>query len=239
MTSVPCSAAPRRTQGARIEMLARMRQFFVHWLPVLAWLPIACLSMPAAATVSSTLVADTYNVIDGGRTYAVLDVYVTGTSLGDVMGGSVTGLAGGANTHAVIFATSGATGTGLTRDSAGRLTAGTITGDLFVQSGGSNWLPTNTDGKGWDSFIAAGNRGQGTMAKVTNRASVLKDQGLAANMSAASGFSQMTVANSSYIDNGTSSGWFSAFGGNPYTTGGVAENPFARVSLYNADWNAT
>jgi fibronectin type 3 domain-containing protein len=195
--------------------------------------------MPAAATVSSTLVADTYNVIDGGRTYAVLDVYVTGTSLGDVMGGSVTGLAGGANPHAVIFATSGATGADLTRDSAGRLTAGTITGDLFVQSGGSGWLPTNTDGKGWDSFIAVGNRGQGTMAKVTNRASVLKDQGLAANMSAASGFSQMTVANSNYIDNGLSSGWFSGLGGNPYTTATTSENPFARVSLYNADWDAT
>jgi fibronectin type 3 domain-containing protein len=58
-------------------------------------------------------------------------------------------------------------------------------------------------------------------------------------MSAASGFSQMTVANSNFIDNGTSSGWFSAFGGNPYTTATTVENPFARVSLYNADWNAT
>ena len=46
-------------------------------------------------------------------------------------------------------------------------------------------------------------------------------------------FSQMSVAGSSFIDSGTTSGWYSAFGGNGYSTAGASENPFARVNLYN------
>ena len=233
----PCTLAlngnPHTTQSSRPHAPAR------GWLRGMLSALTACVAFlgaanRATATVSSTLVADTYNVVDGDRTYAVLDVYVTGTHLGDAMGASVLGV----GTHSVIFATSGATGSGLVRDSAGKLTAGTITGDLFVQSGGSGWLPTNSDGKSWDSFIAVGNRGQAAAASVTNRASTVKNQGLAANMTAAAGFTQMNVANSNFINNGTTSGWFSAFGGNPYTTAGASENPFARVSLYNADWNS-
>jgi hypothetical protein len=68
---------------------------------------------------------------------------------------------------------------------------------------------------------------------VTNRASTVKDQGQAANMTAASGFSQMSVAGSNFIDSGTTSGWFSAFGGNGYSSAGASENPFARLNLYN------
>ena len=184
----------------------------------------------AFATVSSTLVADTYIVKDGSgasaKFYSVLDIYVKGNNVGDLMGGSVLGV----GTHAVVFATSSATG--VTRDANGLVTAGAVTGDIFVQSGGSGWLPTNNDGKSWDSFIAVGNRGQGTNAKVTNRAATVKDQGQAANMTAASGFSQMSVANSSFIDSGTTGGWYSAFGGNGYSTAGASENPFARLDLY-------
>jgi len=183
----------------------------------------------AFATVSTTLVADTYLVTGGGKTYSVLDIYVKGNNVGDLMGGSVLG----AGTHGVVFATSQATG--VTRDASGKVTAGAVTGDIFVQGDGSGWLPTNNSGSAWDSFIAVGNRGQGTAAKVTNRAGTVKDQGLAANMTAASGFSQMLVAGSSFIDSGTTSGWYSAFGGNGYSTAGASENPFARVNAYNVD----
>ena len=185
----------------------------------------------AFATVSSTLVADTYIVKQGSgataRFYSVLDIYVKGNNAGDAMGASVLG----AGTHGVVFATSQATG--VTRDASGKVTAGAVTGDIFVQSDGSGWLPTNNSGSAWDSFIAVGNRGQGTAARVTNRASTVKDQGQAANMTAASGFSQMSVAGSNFIDSGTTSGWFSAFGGNGYITAGASENPFARLNLYN------
>ena len=185
----------------------------------------------AFATVGSTLMADAYIVKEGSgagaKFYSVLDIYVKGNNAGDLMGGSVLG----AGTHGVVFATSQATG--VTRDAAGKVTAGAVTGDIFVQSDGSGWLPTNTSGSAWDSFIAVGNRGQGPNAKVTNRAGTVKDQGLAANMTGGSGFSQMSVANSSFIDSGTTSGWYSAFGGNGYSTAGASENPFARVNLYN------
>jgi hypothetical protein len=181
--------------------------------------------------VSSTLVADTYIVKQGSgataKFYSVLDIYVKGNNVGDAMGASVLG----AGTHGVVFATSQATG--VTRDASGKVTAGAVTGDIFVQSDGSGWLPTNNSGSAWDSFIAVGNRGQGTAARVTNRASTVKDQGQAANMTAASGFSQMSVAGSNFIDSGTTSGWFSAFGGNGYSTAGASENPFARLNLYN------
>lgn len=185
----------------------------------------------AFATVSTTLVADTYIVKEGSgaaaKFYSVLDIYAKGTNAGDLIGGSVLG----AGTHGVVFATSQATG--VTRDASGKVTAGAVTGDIFVQGDGSGWLPTNNSGSAWDSFIAVGNRGQGYAAKVTNRASTLKDQGLAANMTAGSGFSQMSVAGSSFIDSGTTGGWYSAFGGNGYSTAGASENPFARLNLYN------
>ena len=185
----------------------------------------------AFATVSSTLVADTYIVKEGSgasaKFYSVLDIYAKGNNAGDLIGGSVLG----AGTHGVVFATSQATG--VTRDASGKVTAGAVTGDIFVQGDGSGWLPTNNSGSSWDSFIAVGNRGQGNAAKVTNRASTLKDQGAAANMTAASSFSQMSVAGSNFIDSGTTSGWYSAFGGNGYSTAGASENPFARVNLYN------
>jgi hypothetical protein len=189
------------------------------------------LASSAFATVSSTLVADTYIVKQGSgataKFYSVLDIYVKGNAVGDAMGASVLGV----GTHGVVFATSQATG--VTRDASGKVTAGAVTGDIFVQSDGSGWLPTNNSGSAWDSFIAVGNRGQGTAAKVTNRAATVKDQGLAANMTAASGFSQMLVAGSNFIDSGTTGGWYSAFGGNGYSTAGASENPFARVNLYN------
>ena len=187
----------------------------------------------AFATVSSTLVADTYIVKEGSgasaKFYSVLDIYAKGTNAGDLIGGSVLG----AGTHGVVFATSQATG--VTRDASGKVTAGAVTGDIFVQGDGSGWLPTNNSGSAWDSFIAVGNRGQGYAAKVTNRASTLKDQGLAANMTAGSGFSQMSVAGSSFIDSGTTGGWYSAFGGNGYGTATTSENPWARLNLYNPE----
>jgi len=175
----------------------------------------------AFATVEAKLYADTYIVTDGGRTYSVLDIYVKGNHLGDTIGASVLGL----STHAVVFKTS----------------LGTGTRDIFVHGGsaGNGWLPTDSAAKSWDSFIAAGNRSQGSNARITNRAGSLIDHGVTGNWTGASNFSQMSVAGSNFIDEGTASGWYSSKGGNAYSSAGAAENPFARVSLYNSDWNST
>ena len=176
------------------------------------------------ATVEPKLYADTYIVKDGAgasaRFYSVLDIYAKGSHLGDTIGCTVAGL----GSFPVIFKTSQAT-------------AGA---DIFAQGGsaGNGWMPTDNAAKSWDSFIAVGNRSQGTNAKVTNRAGTVIDQGVAGNWLTV-GFSQMGVAGSNYIDEGTTSGWYSAKGGNPYSTAAAAENPFARVSLYNSNWNAT
>jgi len=176
----------------------------------------------AQGTVSTTLVADAYLVTDGAKTYSVLDIYAKGNNAGDLMGSVL-----GAGTHGVVFATSQATG--VTRDASGKVTAGAVTGDIFVQSGGSSWAPTNNDGTGWDSFVALGNRGQGKDAKVTIRAGIQKS----VDIIPASGFTQYNVVGSNFIDSGTTSGWISSLGGNGYSTAGASENPFARVNLYN------
>jgi hypothetical protein len=189
----------------------------------------------AFATVSSTLVADRYTIVEGGRTYSILDIYVKGNHVGDVMS-SVTGLNGTAG-HEVIFATSKATG--VTRDAAtGKVNGGSVTGDIFVQAGGSSWNPTYGGAEAWDSFIASGNRKQN--AKVTNRGGALIDFKQSTwGTSTTFGGGQMNTANSSFIESGGGSGWLNTLGANPYSTAGAAENPFARVSLYNSTWNGT
>jgi hypothetical protein len=192
-----------------------------HYLVAASAIGIAA---SAFATVETKLYADTYIVKDGSgasaRFYSVLDIYAKGNHLGDAIGATVLGL----SSHAVIFKTSQAT-TGA---------------DIFVHGGsaGNGWLPTDSAAKSWDSFVAAGNRSQGANAKVTNRAGTLIDQGVAGNWTGASSFTQMGVAGSNYIDEGTASGWYSSKGGNAYSSAGASENPFARVSLYNSNWNS-
>ncbi|MBU6317247.1 MAG: hypothetical protein KGR47_12110, partial [Acidobacteria bacterium] len=178
----------------------------------------------AEATVEPQLYADTYVVVDGvgasARIYSVLDVYVKGNNNGDSMACAVLGL----SSHSVIFKTS-------------KATAGA---DIFVHGGsaGNGWLPTDSYAKSWDSFVTAGNRAQGSKARVTNRAGVIKDHGVPSSWSAGSGFlHEIQVADSSFINEGPSSGWYSNLGSNCSQSAGAAENPWARVSLYNSSWN--
>ena len=193
----------------------------------------------AFATVSSTLVADRYIVKEGSgasaRFYSVLDVYVKGNHVGDIFS-SVTGL-NGASGHDVIFATSRAQG--VTRDATtGKVTGGAITSDIFKQAGNSSWNPTYGGTEAWDSFIAGGNRKQN--ARVTNRAGSLVDLNAASwATSTTFGGGQMNTANSNFIENGGGSGWLNSKGSNPYNTAAAAENPFARLSLYNSTWDST
>ena len=213
-------------------------------LSTLSAVSAVALASNVFATVSSTLVADTYIVKDGSgasaKFYSVLDIYVKGSHVGDVVAG-VSGL-NGTSGHSVVFATSSATGTGLTRDGSGKITAGTITSDIFVQAGSSSWNPNYTgSGSQWDSFIAGGNRKQN--ATVTNRAGTLVNMAGGSWMTSTTfGGGQMNTANSNFIENGGGSGWLNSVGSNPYLAGTAAltsENPFARVSLYNATWNST
>jgi hypothetical protein len=208
-------------------------------LSTLSLVPAVALASSAFATVSSTLVADRYIVKDGAgasaKFYSVLDIYVQGNHLGDVFS-AVTGLNGTAG-HDVVFATSQAQG--VTRDATtGKINGGTITSDIFKQAGGSSWNPTYGGSEAWDSFIANGNRKQN--AKVTNRAGTLIDlKSTTWSTSTTFGGGQMNTANSNFIENGGGSGWFNTLGSNPYSSARTAENPFARLSLYNSSWNST
>jgi hypothetical protein len=193
-------------------------------LSALTAVTAVALASSAFATVETKLYADTYIVKDGSgasaKFYSVLDVYAKGNHLGDTLGGSILGV----SSYSMIARTS----------------LGTATSDIFVHGGsaGNGWLPTDDAATKWDSFIAAGNRAQGSKAKVTNRGGTLIDQGVAGSWTGATDFNQMLVAGSNYINSGTPGcGWYSAKGGNAYSTAGAAENPFARVSLYNSNWN--
>jgi len=198
----------------------------------------------AFATVSTTLTSDTYIVMEGSgagaKFYSVLDVYIKGSSDGDTFAG-VTGLNNASDAtkaHPVIFATSRATGTGLVRDASGKITAGSVTSDAFVQSDNSSWLPNNASGNARDSFLAFGFRKQNS--SITNRFGTVKDQ--TPNFTVSSAFSSAGTANSNYILNSGDVAWYSALGASPYLSGGVAvtsENPFARLSLYNSSWAAS
>ena len=193
-------------------------------LSIFSSVTAVALASSVFATVSTTLVADSYIVKDGSgasaKFYSVLDVYVKGDHVGDTQS-SVLGHSG----HAVVIKTS----------------QSTATGDIFQQGGsaGNGWLPTDSGAKRWDSFIAAGNRGQGSKARVTNRAGTVIDYGAPGSWTGGSGFTQKDVAGSNFIDQGTPSGWYSSKGANPYSGAGSLENPFARVSLYNSAWNTT
>ena len=193
-------------------------------LSALTAVTAVALASSAFATVEAKLYADTYIVKDGSgasaKFYSVLDVYAKGNHLGDSIGCSILGL----SSHSMIIRTSQAT----------------ASSDIFVHGGstGNGWLPTDDYATKWDSFIAAGNRAQGSKARVTNRAGTLIDHGVAGNWTGASDFNQMGVPGSSYINSGTGGcGWYSAKGGNAYSAAAAAENPFARVSLYNSNWN--
>ena len=196
------------------------------------------LASSAFATVSSTLVADRYIVKEGSgasaRFYSVLDVYIKGNNLADTSGG-----VSGISASPVTIATTKATGTSLTRGTNGGITGGTITSDIFKQAGGSGWNPNygGTDGAAWDSWVGFGNRKQN--ATITNRGGTVREALAGGLTSFEQGSGQLNVGNSNFINNGSSSGWLCKEGSNPYSTGGTAENPFARVSLYNAHWAST
>ncbi len=184
------------------------------------------LASSAFATVNGTLVADAYIVKDGAGAnavfYSVIDLYIKGNHLGDVAN-PLTGL----STYGFELASSLSTKDG----------GGAVTGDKFKQAGNSSWSPsyTGTNSGSWDSFVSAGARQQS--ATVTNVAGTVKDIGGAGQLTGATDFTQFSVANSNYINSGFNGGWLpTGLGSGAYSTSGTAQNPFARISAYNATW---
>ncbi len=193
----------------------------------------------ASATVSSTLVADTYIVsVDQGaavRHYAVLDVYIKGNHLGDSVG-AISGL----SNHPLVIATSEATGISRHADT-GKYVSGAITGDIFAHCDAwpwsSNcWRANEPECAAWDSFITYGARTR--CASIVNRCGSDRSICLPETWT---GFITPSPGESvpcHYIPVGGH--WQMSWGSSPYGFPScTSENPWARVSLYNSAWAST
>lgn len=157
---------------------------------------LAC--VPAFATVTpGTLFGDSYVVNDGGRAYSVLDVYVKCGNSSDILSSTF-----GVSAYVSSYTLNN--------------------GKTFQQSNGSaasSWLPTNDDGKGWDSYVTCGARVQGSdNTQAGGKAGFLGVQ-LDTNWAAASSGSQI-------VGQSGGAGWYPSIGAS------TSSNPYCRAG-YN------
>ena len=152
----------------------------------------------AFATVTpGTLFGDSYIVVDGARTFSVIDVYIKGSSSSDII----------SSTFGVTAYPSSYT---------------LNNGKSFQQSNGtaaSSWLPTNDDGSAWDSYVTCGTRVQGSDNTLAGGKAGFLGMQLDTNWAATSTGGQIVAAA------GTGGpGWYPAVGAstssNPYCRGG-------------------
>ena len=159
---------------------------------------VAGIGCAAFGTVTpGVLFGDSYLVQDGGRTFSVIDVYIQCGNGADVIG-----VLFGAIAHPSDYAVNN--------------------GKSFAQSSGTNansWLPTNDDGKEWDSFVTCGARVQGSSTS---------------SASGKAGFLSLTLdQNWSPMSTGSriegqanGAGWYPAIGA------GNSTNPYSRANCY-------
>ena len=172
----------------------------------------ASLSGSAFATITGNNVfGDAYLVVDGAKTYSVLDVYIKSDSATDIMSS--------------VYGVSTFKASWILQEKIGSGTATNST-KLFKHAGNSTWNPNYTDAAGaaWDSFLTAGMREQsndgygGTTIGLTNDP----------------GFSNFNTANAGKITGATTGngpGWYPAAGANPAT------NPYCQFGYYNGGSN--
>ena len=158
----------------------------------------------AFATVTpATLFGDSYIVTDGANTYAVLDVYIKGSSTADII----------SSTFGVTAYVSSYT---------------LNNGKTFQQSNGtaaSSWLPTNDDGKEWDSYVTCGARVQGSDSTLAGGKAGFLGMQLDTNWAGAS-------SGSVIVGQAGGAGWYPSVGAN------TSSNPYCRVG-YNGGTSAT
>ena len=168
----------------------------------------AGLTASAFATVTPTTVfGDSYIIKDGSgssaRFYSVLDVYIKGSSAADI-----------------ISSTFGVTAwvSSYTQDQ----------GKAFVQTNGSasnSWLPTNDDGKDWDSYVTCGARVQGSDNTLAGGKAGFLGMQLDTNWAGAS-------SGSVIVGQAGGAGWYPSIGAS------TSSNPYCRVG-YNGGTSAT
>jgi hypothetical protein len=166
------------------------------------------LTASAFATVTpTTLFGDSYIIKDGvgadARFYSVLDVYLKGNNANDIVS-STFGVSAWVSSY--------------TQDQ----------GKAFVQTNGTatnSWLPTNDDGKGWDSYVTCGARVQGSDATLAGGKAGFLGMQLDTNWASSSSGSQI-------VGQAGGAGWYPSIGAN------TTSNPYCRFG-YNGGTSAT
>jgi hypothetical protein len=161
------------------------------------------LSASAFATVTpGTLYGDSYIVKDGAgasaRFYSVMDVYIKCSSSADII----------SSTFGVTAYTSSYTQN---------------QGKAFVQTNGtaaSSWLPTNNDGKVFDSFVTTGCRVQGSDTTLASGQAGFLGLQLDTNWSGSSTGGQI-------VGQAGGAGWYPSIGASTST------NPYAKAGQYS------
>ncbi len=152
----------------------------------------------AGATVTpGTLFGDSYVVVDGGRIYSVMDVYIHCGTSKDIISGTF-GVLAFPSSHVLN------------------------NGKSFAQSNGAaaaSWLPTNDDGKAWDSFVTCGARVQGSDTSLAGGEAGFLLPELDTNWSPSSSGAQI-------LGLGGGAGWYPGLGASSNT------NPYSRAG-YN------
>ena len=161
------------------------------------------LSASAFATVTpGTLYGDSYIVKDGAgataRFYSVMDVYIKCSSSADII----------SSTFGVSAYTSSYTQN---------------QGKAFVQTNGnaaSSWLPTNNDGKVFDSFVTCGARVQGSSTTLADGQAGFLNLQLDTNWAGSSTGEQI-------VGQAGGAGWYPSIGASTST------NPYAKAGQYS------
>lgn len=162
-------------------------------------LAAACLAAGSAnATVTPTqLFGDSYIVREGDRIYSVLDVYIKCGSSADIISSTY-----GVTAYNSNFSVSG--------------------GKLFQHSNGTTtaaWLPTNDDGKVWDSFVTTGCRVQGSDNSLAGGKAGFLGLQLDTNWASTSSAGKIE-------GRAGGAGWYPSIGASTST------NPYARAGCY-------
>ena len=169
----------------------------------------------AFATVTpGTLFGDSYIVKEGSgasaRFFSVLDVYMKASTSKDIISSTF-----GVTAYVSSFTQN--------------------QGQAFVQSVGgvattsgaaaSTWLPTNDDGKSWDSFVTCGTRQQGSDNTLAGGKGGFLGLQLDTNWAAAS-------TGAAIVGQNGGAGWYPSIGAS------TSSNPYCRVGYYNGQTGA-
>ena len=167
----------------------------------------ACVAASAFATVTgNAILGDAYLVVDGAKTYSVLDVYVKSDSATD--------------RFASVYGVSAYKSSWILQQNSGSGAANSAV--VFRHAGNSSWNPnyTGAAGAAWDSFVTTGIRTQTNDGYGTTVIALTADPG----------FSNMNTANAGKItgaSTGNGPGWYPAVGAT------VGTNPYCEFGFYN------